>query len=75
MSKVKQIISGCFRSLGIAEAYCRISSYIKSVAMQDTNPMETIRIALKGEAAQRVKFKELLYPACQRSNNYPKFVK
>jgi transposase len=32
MAKVKQKISGCFRSEFHAKAYCRISSYIQSMA-------------------------------------------
>ncbi|WPL15978.1 Transposase IS66 family protein [Thiorhodovibrio winogradskyi] len=32
MSKVKQKISGCFRTRQYAEAYCRISSYLQNMA-------------------------------------------
>ena len=32
MSKVKQKVSGCFRTRRYAEAYCRISSYLQSMA-------------------------------------------
>ena len=34
MSKVKQNVSGCFRTRKYAEAYCRISSYLQSMANQ-----------------------------------------
>ena len=52
MAKVKQKISGCFRTARYAAAYCRISSYLKSTAYQGYNPLTAIQIALKGKAAQ-----------------------
>ena len=39
MSKVKQKVSGCFRTRTYAEAYCRISSYLQSMANQGYNPL------------------------------------
>ena len=38
MAKVKQKVSGCFRTRKYAEAYCRISSYLQSMANQGYNP-------------------------------------
>jgi transposase len=39
MNKVKQKISGSFRSELYAKAYCRISSYLKTMHNQGINPM------------------------------------
>ena len=49
MSKVKQKISGCFRVSEYAQAYCRISSYLQSMANKGYNPLIAIQIALAGE--------------------------
>ena len=49
MSKVKQKVSGCFRKSEYAEAYCRISSYLQSMANQGHNPLVAIQMALSGE--------------------------
>lgn len=51
MSKVKQKVSGCFRSAEYAEAYCRISSYLQSMANRGHNPLIAIQIALAGNAS------------------------
>ena len=51
MAKVKQKVSGCFRTLRHAEAHCRISSYLQSMALQGYNPLAAIQIALNGNAA------------------------
>ena len=48
MAKVKQNVSGCFRSPKSAAAHCRISSYLKSMAYQGYNPLTAIQIALTG---------------------------
>lgn len=48
MAKVKQKVSGCFRSQRYAEAYCRISSYLQSMANQGVNPLLAIQMALTG---------------------------
>ena len=45
MSKVKQKVSGCFRTRQYAEAYCRISSYLQTMANQGYNPLEAIQMA------------------------------
>ena len=50
MAKVKQKISGCFRSRDYAHAYCRISSYLQSMANKGYNPLVAIQIALAGGA-------------------------
>lgn len=49
MSKVKQKVSGCFRRFEYAEAYCRISSYLQTMANCGYNPLVAIQMALSGE--------------------------
>jgi transposase len=49
MSKVKQKVSGCFRTPQHAEAYCRISSYLQTMANQGYNPLVAIQMALSGQ--------------------------
>lgn len=49
MSKVKQKVSGCFRSEIFAHAYCRITSYLQTMAYKGINPMIAIQMALAGE--------------------------
>lgn len=49
MAKVKQKISGCFRTKQYAEAYCRISSYLQTMAYRGVNPLLAIQLALAGE--------------------------
>lgn len=49
MSKVKQKVSGCFRKAEYAQAYCRISSYLQTMANQGVNPLIAIQMALSGE--------------------------
>ena len=49
MSKVKQKISGCFRTERYAKAYCRISSYLQSMANKGYNPLVAIQMALSGD--------------------------
>jgi transposase len=48
MAKVKQKVSGCFRRIQYAEAYCRISSYLQTMASQGINPLVAIQMALAG---------------------------
>ena len=49
MAKVKQKVSGCFRSELYANAYCRISSYLQTMANKGINPLIAIQMALNGE--------------------------
>jgi transposase len=49
MSKVKQKVSGCFRSKSFAKAYCRITSYLQTMAYKGINPIIAIQMALAGE--------------------------
>ncbi|MEJ2075822.1 MAG: transposase [Reinekea sp.] len=49
MSKVKQKVSGCFRQVVMARAYCRISGYLQSVATKGVSPLIAIQMALAGE--------------------------
>lgn len=50
MAKVKQKVSGCFRSELFAQAYCRISSYLQTMAYKGYNPLIAIQMALNGDA-------------------------
>ena len=52
MAKVKQKISGCFRREQYAKAYCRISSYLQTMANQGINPLVAIQMALAGEITE-----------------------
>jgi len=49
MGKVKQKVSGCFRVELYAQAYCRISSYLQTMANKGHNPLIAIQMALAGE--------------------------
>jgi hypothetical protein len=49
MAKVKQKVSGCFRTELYAKAYCRISSYLQTMAYKGYNPLVAIEMALKSE--------------------------
>jgi len=46
MGKVKQKVSGCFRTEVYAQAYCRISSYLQSMQNQGINPLVAVGMAL-----------------------------
>lgn len=46
MTKVKQKVSGCFRKEEYAKAYCRISSYLQTMASKGHNPLIAIQMAL-----------------------------
>jgi hypothetical protein len=47
MAKVKQKVSGCFRKELYAKAYCRISSYLQTMANKGYNPLIAIQMALR----------------------------
>lgn len=49
MGKVKQKVSGCFRKTLYAEAYCRITSYLQTMANRGFNPLIAIQAALAGQ--------------------------
>jgi len=49
MGKVKQKVSGCFRSETCAAAYCRISSYLQTMSALGYNPLAAIQMAFTGE--------------------------
>ena len=49
MVKVKQKVSGCFRTSEGAEAFLKIMSYIGTARKQGVNPFEAIRRAMNGE--------------------------
>lgn len=53
MAKVKQKVSGCFRTEHYAQAYCRISSYLQTMANQGHNPLIAIQMALSGNLELR----------------------
>lgn len=48
MTKVKQKISGCFRTEKYAQAYCRISSYLQTMNNKGVNPLVAVSWALSG---------------------------
>ncbi len=50
MAKVRQKVSGCFRTVAFAEAYCRISSYLRTMAALGYNPLVAVTLALQGKA-------------------------
>ena len=45
-----QTVSGCFRTVRSAEGYCRISSFLQTMAALGYGPLEAISIALQGNA-------------------------
>lgn len=49
MSKVKQKVSGCFRTEIYALAYCQISSYLQTMTNKGYNPLIAIQMAMAGE--------------------------
>ena len=49
MSEVKQKVSGSFPQGEFAEVYCRISSYLQTMAKQGVNPLFANQLALSGQ--------------------------
>ena len=49
MTKVKLKVSGCFRTELYAKAFCRISSYLQTMANKGHNPLVAIQMALSRE--------------------------
>jgi transposase-like protein len=49
MSKVKQKVSGCFRTKKYAAAFCRITSYLQTMANNGYNPLVAIQMAFSGQ--------------------------
>lgn len=49
MNKVKQKISGCFRSLGGAQEFFRIRSYLSTMRKQGVNQLDAIRAIFFGK--------------------------
>jgi transposase len=49
MTKVQQKISGCFRSMEGAEAFCRISSYLSSARKQQITASHALRSLFDGK--------------------------
>ena len=49
MAKVKQKVSGCFRNKDYADAYCRISSFLQTMANKGINPFIAIQMVLNGQ--------------------------
>ncbi|MCP4476244.1 MAG: hypothetical protein GY821_17130 [Gammaproteobacteria bacterium] len=53
MAKVKQKVSGCFRTEIYAKAYCRISSYLQTMERKGYSAGIAIQMALTGELYQQ----------------------
>lgn len=50
MAKVRQKVSGRFRTAAFAQACCRISSCLQTMAAPGHNPLAAVTIALQGKA-------------------------
>ena len=49
MTKVKKKVSGCFRTYHMAQHFCRVYSYIKTMKNKGYSPHQAIDLALKGK--------------------------
>lgn len=49
INKLKQKVSGCFRTFKNAQYFCRISSYLKTMRYKGYSSMEAIMLALQGD--------------------------
>ena len=49
MTKVKKKVAGCFRTYHMAQHFCRVYSYIKTMKNKGYSPHEAIDLALKGK--------------------------
>ncbi len=63
MAKVKQKVSGCFRTELYANAYCRISSYLQTMANRGVNPL----IAIQTLARWAIRKYKVLRPSKMRA--------
>ena len=48
MTKVKKKVSGCFRTQEMAQHFCRIYSYVKTMKNKNISSLQAITLALKG---------------------------
>jgi transposase len=49
MTKVQQKISGCFRTMGGAEIFCRVRGFLSTCRKHDVNPSDVLKLLFKGK--------------------------